>query len=129
TLTSQEATELFELAKAKNLVFMEAIKTAYAPGFTRMVAIAKSGSIGHILSVDATFTKLSEGQDLRELSDKDAGGSMTELATYPLLATVKLLGLDIRETQFYSYYAKDSAVDLFTKMNLRYDTAVATLKV
>lgn len=129
TLSADEANELFNLARKKNLVFLEAIKTAYAPGFNRMVAVAKSGSIGRILSVDATFTKLAGDSDLREFKEDQAGGSVTELATYPLLATVKLLGFGIQDVQFYSYYANNSKVDLFTKMNLQYESSIATLKV
>ena len=38
TLCVSEAEELFALAKEKNLVFMEAIKTAYCPGFKRLAS-------------------------------------------------------------------------------------------
>lgn len=128
TLTVAEAEELFEVAENKQVVLMEAIKTAYAPGFSRMVAVAKSGSIGHVLGIDATFTKLVEG-DLRELNKHEAGGSVTELASYPLLAAVKLLGMDIEDISFDSYYTQDSQVDMFTKIMLRYASSDATLKV
>lgn len=128
-LTSKEANELFEIAKDKNLVFLEAIKTAFSPGFNRMIAIAKSGLIGHITNVDATFTKLYDNENLREFSKEQAGGSVTELATYPLLAIVKLLGTEINSVNSYSYYAKDCDVDLFTKINLHFKSAIATLKV
>ena len=56
-LKKAEAIELFALAKELNLVLLEAIKTAFAPGFIRLVSLAKSGLIGEIKNVDATFTK------------------------------------------------------------------------
>ncbi len=80
TLSAATTTELFDLAAERNLVLLEAVKTAFAPGFARMVAVARSGSIGEIRSVDATFTKLEQG-DLREFDPEQGGGSLSELAS------------------------------------------------
>jgi len=127
-LLSEQAQELFELARKKNVVLMEAIKTAYCPGFQRLVSCAKSGRIGKIVSVDATFTKLVSA-DTREVRNDGVGGSVTELATYPLLAIVKLLGGDYRQLWFHSLMDKSGRVDLFTQIELCYPGAVATAKV
>lgn len=127
-LSSVQARELYQLAEKNRCVLLEAIKTAFAPGFIRLIGIAKSGLIGKIKNIDATFTKLVEG-DLRELRADCAGGSMTELASYPLLAFIKLLGQDIEKVEFYSYYDEEKKVDLFTKINLKYKEAIATGKV
>lgn len=127
-LSGTEAKEVYNLAAKKELVLLEAIKTAYAPGFIRLISVAKSGLIGQIKNIDATFTKLVEG-DLRELQAHSAGGSMTELATYPLLAIIKLLGTDFKELEFVSYMDDEKNVDLFSKINLRYEKAIATAKV
>nr|WP_240672276.1 Gfo/Idh/MocA family oxidoreductase [Anoxybacillus flavithermus] len=127
-LSGKQAEELYSLAKDNNCVLLEAIKTAYCPGFIRLVSLVKSGIIGEIKSVDATFTKLVEGE-LRELDTSQAGGSMTELGSYPLLAFTKLLGGNIKELRFYSYFDKEKNVDLFTKFNLLYPGAIATGKV
>lgn len=127
-LSSEEAKEVYQIAKDNKLVLLEAIKTAYAPGFIRLISIAKSGLIGKIKNIDATFTKLVEG-DIRELKAKTAGGSVTELSTYPLLAIIKLLGQDINEMEFISFMDENRNVDLFTKINLRYSSAIASAKV
>lgn len=127
-LSGAEAIEVFELAKNNKLVLLEAIKTAYAPGFTRLVSVAKSGMIGQIKNIDATFTKLVT-EDVRELRVESAGGSVTELASYPLLAIVKLLGTDILDKTFYTFIDEEKKVDLFTKIDLRYRGAIATAKV
>ncbi len=78
--------------------------------------------------MDATFTKLVSG-DIRELQANTAGGSVTELATYPLLAIVKLLGTNFVDINSYSYFDEKSGIDLFTKMNIEYKGAIATAKV
>lgn len=126
--TNEEVSRLFSVARTQGVVLMEAIKTAYCPGFQRLVSCAKSGKIGRIVSVDAAFTKLA-APHMRELQDSKTGGSMTELATYPLLAIFKLLGYDYKQIQFYSFYGQNPDVDLFTQVHLQYPGAIATAKV
>lgn len=129
-LSLSQANEVYQIAQERGLVLLEAIKTAYAPGFIRLVSIAKSGLIGRIKNIDATFTKLVEGE-IRELQADKAGGSVTELASYPLLAIVKLLGIgtEIEEKEFLTYVDDEKKIDLFTKINLRYKNAIASAKV
>lgn len=127
-LSKLQAEEVYKIADENNCVLMEAIKTAYAPGFIRLISVAKSGLIGQIKNVDATFTKLVDG-DIRELKSNTAGGSVTELATYPLVAIIKLLGNDFKNIDFYSHFDELENIDLFTKINIRYSNAIATAKV
>lgn len=127
-LSVKQACELYKLAEDKKCVLIEAIKTAYSPGFLRLLSIAKSGLIGKIKNIDATFTKLVKDNS-RELDITVGGGSMTELGSYPLLAIIKLLGKNIEEIEFYSYYDVEKKVDLFTKVNLKYKDAIATAMV
>lgn len=128
TLSKSETSILYDLAKANNLVLLEAIKTAFAPGFAHLLRIARSGLIGKIKSVEATFTKLMEPPG-REFDKQQAGGSMTELASYPLLAIVKLIGADPVDTSFISYFDPESSVDSFTVFTLRYPHALGIGKV
>lgn len=125
-LTEQEAEELHTMAAAKGLVLMEAIKTAYCPGFYQLLGIARSGVIGAIRDVEAAFTKL-ESPDSRELTDMEFGGSFLELASYPLLAIVKLLGTDYTDLRFESI-RDESGIDLYTKAYFRYKNSLATAK-
>lgn len=127
TLELAQAKELFELANKQGVILMEGLKTLHCPGFKRLISLAKSGRIGDIKCVDAAFTKLVPA-GCRELTDKFAGGSITELATYPALAIYKLLGLDYSDVHFTSF-VKDDSVDLFTKIDLYYPNAVASAKV
>lgn len=126
-LTERESQELFSLAKKQGVVLLEALKTAYCPGFKRMVSCAKSGKIGRIVSVDASFTKLTP-ESSRELRGDGFGGSMTELASYPLLAIFRLLGTEYASIRFTSMRNAEG-VDLFTRMEIQYPHAVASAKV
>jgi len=126
-LTEADVTRMQKAADEAGVVLMEAIKTAYSPGFQRMVAVARSGSIGDIRSVDATFTKLTAG-DVRELDPEQDGGSLAELASYPLLAVVKLLGEDHVDMRTSSWKADGDSVDLYSRIDFRYPHAVASAR-
>ena len=126
-LKASQAKEAYDLAKENGLVLLEAIKTAYSPGFSRLLAIARSGVIGEIKDVEACFTKLVSG-NVRELDPQRYGGSVTELASYPLLAIIKILGCDYQSLSFDSFRNQNN-VDIYTKINLKYDDAIATAKV
>jgi len=125
-LKKEEAVLLFELAAKKGLVLMEAVKTAYAPGFDRLLSIAKSNRIGRIVDVEATFTKLVEPGG-REY-DPAYGGAFTELASYTLLPIIKLLGKDY-ENVYFDFFKDENAVDIYAKCYFKYPNAIATAKV
>lgn len=127
TLTGHEATTLFALAHQHGVVLLEAIKTAYAPGFQRMVAVARSGVVGELRSVSASFTKLVD-PDVREMQAPH-GGSLSELASYPLLAVTKLLGTHPQAQTTYSLRPTVGSVDHFSRIDLLFPHAVATLTV
>ena len=84
TLSKAQTQELFEIAAKQKLILQEAIKTAYAPCFNKLINIAQSGIIGQIKDVDATFTKLVTDKTLREYDNSQGGGSLSKLGSYPL---------------------------------------------
>ncbi|MDR2130116.1 MAG: Gfo/Idh/MocA family oxidoreductase [Odoribacteraceae bacterium] len=126
-LTAAAVEELYALAGERGVVLLEAVKTAYCPGFKHLVSLLKSGAIGQVRDVSASFTKLVEGRP-RELSPEQAGGSVTELGSYVLLPAIKLLGVNYLHTSFHACY-DDAGVDLFTRGLLEYPTATASFKV
>lgn len=125
-LSKAQAEELFELAKKNNLVLFEGIKTAYCPGFTKLLGIACGGMIGSIKDVEACFTKL-EDDNSRELTDEKYGGSFTELGSYCLLPILKIYGHDYENIQFETV-CNDYGIDVYTKVYLRYPNGLATAK-
>ncbi len=123
-LNKSESEKLFELARQKGLVLFEGIKTAYCPGFIKLLGIACGGMIGAIRDVEACFTKL-EGADKRELKNIKYGGSFTELGSYCLLPILKIFGHDYEDIRFETI--KDSrGIDIYTKAYLRYPNGLAT---
>lgn len=124
-MQKSQAEELFALAKERKKIICEGIKTAYCPGFTKLMDVACSGLIGSIRYVDACFTKL-EKKENRELTDSIYGGSFLELGSYCLLPVIKLFGCEYEEISFDSIYG-ERKLDVFTKASLKYKKGLATV--
>ncbi len=122
-LQKKQAEETFSYAKEHGLVLFEGIKTAFCPGFQKLLGIACSGVIGSIRNVEACFTKL-EREDSREMMDSIHGGSFMELGSYVMLPILKLLGADYEKLSFDTVN-NDNGLDLFTRLTLRYRTGLA----
>ena len=127
-LEKQQAEELYRMARERELVLMEANKTAHCPAFNHLIVMIKSGLIGDVVDVNASLSKLwDDNLSLREFDPKQAGGSMYELGSYPLLPIVKLMGTDFEEIMFFSRVKE--GVDMYTKGILRYPSAVCSFQV
>ncbi len=126
-LKQSEAEELFAIAEERGLVLMEALKTAYCPGFNQLVTVAKSGAIGEIIDVEAAFSRLIEDQTRREFANEDYGGAFLEYGSYTLLPIIKLLGKNYTDLSFSSIEA-NNGIDIYTKASLRYKRGMATCK-
>lgn len=126
TLDAASASELYALAKSRGLVLLEAAKTAFLPGFRRMLELVKSGKIGTIRSVDARLTKLVDSE--REFQ-APYGGALSEMGTYPFLSIVKILGAEPDTIQTRSFRESNDGVDYFSRVNLEYPHATASITV
>ncbi len=129
--SGREAEELFALAKQQGVVLMEGIKTAYCPGFLKLLDVVNSGVIGQIKDVEAAFTKLSPA-NVREIWDASYGGSFLEYGTYAMLPMVKLYGTADSQVRFLTTGMK-TGVDTYTKAIFdfggRFGTAKTGLRV
>lgn len=123
-LKRSQAEELFAFSKERGLVLFEGVKTAYCPGFAKLLGIACSGMIGSIRNVEACFTKLENPQS-RELTDVRYGGSFTELGSYVMLPILKLFGSQFEEVRFDTIKG-ENGLDLFTKAHFRYSNGMGT---
>ena len=127
-LNADSAKEVYTLAKEKGVFLMEANKTAHCPAFNHLMVMIKSGVIGKVVDVEASLSKLwDDDMTLREFDPNQAGGSMYELGSYPLLPIIKLCGIDYRNVTLYSRIK--NGVDMYTKGVLLYDDAVCSFKV
>lgn len=123
TLKKEEALELYRLAEEKNLVLMEASKTAFSPAFGHIVTLIKSGIIGDVVDVKASLSKMVV-PPTRELDAEQAGGAMTEHAPLTLMAIIKLLGQEWKDIDFHT--KKENGVDIYTKGVINYPHATSS---
>ena len=123
----EEVNELFKLAHERGLVLMDAIKTAYATAYNRLLLIAKEGKIGNIISVDATCTSL---RDIGNADIPMAWNSICGWGPTAMLPVFQILGTQYTRAQITTLF-KDSEnfFDSFTHIHFQYPKAVATIKV
>lgn len=122
-LKEGQASELYKLAEERNLVLLEASKTAYCPAFGHIVTLVKSGIIGDVVDVKSSLSKMVP-PPTRELDASQAGGAMTEHSPLTLLAIIKLLGTDWHDINFHS--RMENGVDIYTKGDINYPHATAS---
>lgn len=125
-LKKSEAEELYRLAGENSVVLMEAVKTAYCPGFQALVETAQSGKIGRIVDVEAAFTRLTPFYT-REYMAPVYNGSLLEFGSYVLLPIIKLMGTDYGNVNFKSVRSLNG-VDAYTKVMIDYENGMATGK-
>lgn len=126
TASREECRELFEFAASRGLILMEGIKTAYATAYNRLLLLVKSKVIGAVACVDATCTQL------RDLSSREDLGqpSICAWGTMALLPVFQILGTQYRGLSFTSSFCDaEKRFDTFTKIDLCYANAVASIKV
>ena len=130
TLDYEEAKELYALAAENGVVLQEALKTAFAPCFKRLVNLAKGGVIGKIRQVNAVFTRLTPDKTLREFDPAMGGGAISELASYVLCPIIKLLGpAEPSQMIIHSLRDPDDRVETFTTGMIRYLSATGVFTV
>ena len=126
-LNGQQAKELYLLAEKNGVVLMEANKTAHSPAFNHLITMIKSGTIGDVVDVSASESKLWGDKFTRELDPEQAGGSMYEMGSYPLLPILKLMGIGFTNINFYS--KMNNGIDVYTRGVIQYPHGVCSFQL
>ena len=127
-ISLSEWKELKDLANNKNCVLMDAIRTAYATAFSRLLVLVKSGKIGDVISVDATCTSL---RSFSSNKDDDLNKGWNSICTWgpaALLPIFYLLGVSYNQKTISSRIV-GKHYDTFTKVAFTFPHAVASIKV
>ena len=125
-LNEAECRELLKLAEENNLIFMEALRTAYITAYSRMLLLLKSGKIGKVVSVDATCTSLSSSE---KVGDCKHWGSLEAWGPTTVLPVFQVLGTQFSDMTIFTVPNESKEYDSFTKVNFTYPEATATIKV
>ena len=122
TLNRSECEELLELADSKKLILMEAIKTAYATAYTRLLLLIKAGKIGDVISVDSTCTSI------RSRDKEGEWDCIHEWGPTALLPILQILGVNYKHSVISTRFS-DGGHDLFSKIDFVYDSGVGSIKI
>ena len=122
-LSEQAGKRLFSLARSEGKVLMEALKTLYFPAFDHLRLLLASGVVGEVKDIDASFSHVFDELDKSDVFQ----GSFYDMASYITLPAIALLGNGYRSADFSCRFEGDFCT--WTKLNLLFDTASATLRV
>ena len=125
-LKKVQSQELYQLAEDNGVILMEANKTAHCPAFNHLMVIIKSGLIGDVVDIEASLSQLLD-KNGREFDPKQAGGSMYEEGSYPLLPIIKLMGINYENLNLYS--RMENGIDIYTRGVFHYPKAICSFKV
>jgi len=93
TVTPDEAEELVSLARERDLFLMEAVWTRTNPLIRKTTEIVRSGELGPVRHVAASFGFAFQGDETHRLLDPDqAGGAILDLGVYPVHGVNLFLG-------------------------------------
>lgn len=110
TLSRTQTDHLLQLASSNGLVLMEAIKTAYATAYTRLLLLIKAGKIGDVVSVDSICTSI------REIQEEHEWSSIYEWGPTAMLPVFQILGTEYKKCEIVSQF-RNRGQDSFTKID------------
>ncbi|MBQ0070735.1 MAG: Gfo/Idh/MocA family oxidoreductase [Spirochaetales bacterium] len=129
-LSKEQASELLALAKEKDLVLFDGIKTGYSIAYYRLLLLLKSGIIGDVVSISSTCTSLSDLSRKEEYCTEKLWNSITDWGPTGLLPIFQILGTDYKASTISSRILSEKPLmDSFTKISLVYENAVADVLV
>lgn len=123
--TKEECEELFNIAKSNNVILFDSIKTAFLLSFSRMILLIKSGIIGEVKSIDVTCTSLEHKDWIKKTNFYNC---VEEWGAVGLLPVLKILGNNYKNI-FYFNYDVDEIKKAYSKINIQYDNACATISL
>ena len=122
----QEVNEMIAVAKANDVLLMEALWTYFLPHFKYVIDIVKSKKFGEVKSLEADFGFYPKyDKNSRVFKKEVGGGSLLDIGIYPIFAALSTLGtpdtIDADATFF------ENGADSKCTINFKYKHAKATL--
>jgi len=119
TVNEEQAKELFDYAKEKNVFITEAIWTRYMPSRKLVDDTVASGIIGKPRMIVADLSYPIEGKG-RMTDPNLAGGSLLDIGIYPINFTSMVFGDDIKDISGSCTYC-DTGVDCQDSITVTYN--------
>lgn len=129
-LTLEQSARLHQMTQDKGCILMDAVKTAYATAYSRLLLLAKSGKIGKVVSVDVAATSLREIKEIQNDKIDSTWNSICEWGSIGMLPVFQLLGTEYKRKMITSMFSNhEKSFDIFSKIDFVYDNAVASVRV
>lgn len=123
----EQCEELIKLAVDNNIILIDGIKTAYSTAYKRLIMLAKSGSIGEIVSIDSVCTskRINPGDNLDNEQNSICAWGPTAMLPIFQLAGVNPENMEITSKLIDS----NKNFDGFTRISFRFLDSVASIKI
>lgn len=127
-VNAKEAKELSKCAKKNNVFLMEAMWTRFIPAIIRVQELVRSGAIGDVRGIEASFCYASSPEEEAKLFQNEmAGGSLLDVGVYGLHFTSLFLGSNPVSVSAEAHI--EYGCDSHTSVLLRYENgAIASVR-
>lgn len=120
TLNYEQAKEVIDLAKSKNLFLMEAHKSYFLPGIKKIKELIKENAIGNVTLVKADFCiKPPYDKTHRMFNLALGGGALLDIGVYVISFAIDLLGKPIEISSETTLC--ETGADVFNAITLRHE--------
>jgi len=116
---------MIETAKDCDRLLVEAVWSRWHPRMIRAIELVKSGAIGQITSIDASFTFPASIEGNYRLSKEMGGGALFDIGVYPLHTIAALVGENVKvEIENLDVSLGPTGIDLTTKWQMRINDSI-----
>ena len=124
-MNTSEVELMIQTAKDCDRLLVEAVWARWHPRMVRAIESVKSGEIGQVLSIDASFTFPASIEGNYRLSPEMGGGALFDIGVYPLHAIAALVGNTAKvEIKKCDVNLGPTGIDLTTKWQMRINDSI-----
>ncbi len=129
TTNPEEAKELYDLAKEKNLFIMEALWIEFLPAYKKIKELIKSGVIGDIKNIKVSYGfDTNPERKKRKFDSNLAGGALLDIGIYTLGFIDMILDEDVLDFES-KYNINEYNTDDYSEIKLKYKNGIEALSI
>jgi len=124
-MNAAEVELMIKTAKECDRLLVEAVWARWHPRMVRAIDLAKSGAIGQVISIDASFTFPASIEGNYRLSPEMGGGALFDIGVYPLHAIAALVNDESNfEIKNCNTNLGPTGIDLTTKWQMQINNSI-----
>ena len=122
-MDAEEVAEMIAVAKANNVLLMEALWTYFLPHYQYVLKALNENKFGKLIKLEADFGFYRAFDDSHRLFNKSlGGGSLLDIGIYPIFVALSTLGIPKNIEAKATYF--ENGADASCDMVFEYDNAV-----